>query len=56
MKVKLIKGWNGQGPGAILELTPHDAGRQLIKRGIAVEVEEPKRKPRLQEWVKDAQK
>ena len=54
MKVELIKGWNGQSPGAILEPAVTEIATRLIERGIAKPVDEPKPKKavRLQEWVK----
>lgn len=53
MKIQLIKGWNGQSAGAILEPQLHAVAQTLIQRGIAVEVKD-KKKPKLQEWVKNA--
>jgi hypothetical protein len=46
MKIKLIKGWNGQSAGAVLEPQIHAVATTLIARGIAVEVKEEKPKPK----------
>jgi hypothetical protein len=40
MKIKLIKGWNGNSPGAILDPPIHAVATTLIDRGVAVKVEE----------------
>lgn len=50
MKIKLIKGWNGNMAGTVLEPPIDGVALTLIERGYAVEIK-PK-KPRLQEWVK----
>jgi len=52
----LIKGWNGQSAGAIIEPPVDAVATTLIARGFAVEVEatgKAKRPPmKLQPWVK----
>lgn len=55
MKIKLIKGWNGRSAGEVLEPEMHEVSRLLIQRGLAVAVEEKaeKKRPKLQEWVKE---
>ena len=59
MKIKLIKGWNGQGAGTLLDPPIDEVATRLIARGYAVEIEpEPeaapktKREVKLQSWVK----
>lgn len=43
MKIKLIKGWNGQNKGAILDPPIAAVAQTLILRGYAVPVEEEKK-------------
>ena len=56
MKIELIKGWNGNPPGTVIEPQVDDAAVQLVQRGIAKYIEQPKPKPKrivkLQAWVK----
>lgn len=57
MKIKLLKGWNGNSPGAVLEPELTDVGQILIDRGLAERVDDEPVKPqrkqiKLQEWVK----
>jgi hypothetical protein len=38
MKIRLVKAWNGQSAGAILEPPIESVATTLIERGIAVEI------------------
>lgn len=51
MKIQLIKGWNGNSPGSVLEPELNGVAELLIQRGIAVEIKQQKKKPKLQDWV-----
>lgn len=51
-KIELLKGWNGNHAGTILNLEMDGVAEILIDRGFAKKIEEPKRKVKLQEWVK----
>lgn len=54
MKIKLLKGWNGQSAGAILEPELHAVATTLIQRGIAVEIDaKPQPKGNLQKVLDD---
>ena len=52
-KIELLKGWNGNHAGTILDLEMDGMAALLIERGLAkkIEPEKPK-KAKLQEWVK----
>lgn len=53
MKITLLKGWNGNEAGKILD-PAEGVALLLIERGYAVELKPEKKKPKLQEWVKNA--
>jgi len=56
MRIKLLKGWNGQSAGAVIEPPIDAVAKTLILRGFAVEVEANGKAKRpqikLQDWVK----
>ena len=52
-KIELLKGWNGNHAGTVLNMEMDGAAALLIQRGIARKIEDaPKRKIKLQERVK----
>lgn len=53
MKIKLLKGWNGNEQGKVLD-PAQGVALLLIQRGYAEEIKPEKKKPKLQEWVKNA--
>jgi hypothetical protein len=50
--VELLQGWNGNAAGMVLRLEMDGVALALIERGIAKQVEKPKRPKKLQEWVR----
>lgn len=46
MKIKLIKGWNGNSPGSVLEPELNGVAQLLIDRGLAVEIKSERKGPR----------
>lgn len=53
-KIELLKGWNGNTAGTVLNLEMDGVAQLLIERGLARKVED---KPvKLQTWVKKARK